>query len=1131
MLQHKALVNNTRGKVNFQKPILIFLCLCLSLFFGTPVENFAQTSYTERNIIVDREVLSEIHSSGTASFWVNFRKKADLSPAYGMEWSERGRYVYEELAKDATSSQAELIDYLTSNGIPHQSFWIKNTVYVKNSGIRTLNNLQNFKGIESIELAREFVLVEPVESEPATRNSTRAIEPNIARIKADQAWALGINGSGLVVANIDTGVRFSHETLVNQYRGNEGGGIFSHDYNWYDPHRNYPAYFNYFDVPADPNGHGTHVMGTSVGDGGGMQIGVAPDADWFACRGCYGSSCYDFALLTCGQFLAAPTRVDGTDPNADLRPHVVNNSWGGNGEYNDWYQDVVDNWHALGIFPVFANGNAGAILGNVGNPARYGNVTGVGATTQSTGELALFSSWGPTDNPDNINPTMGYTAMKPQVAAPGASILSASPGSDSSYQYMSGTSMASPHVAGLVALMWQAGSCLTGNYAVTENLIEHTAWPIEYNDGSPDTGLYPNYATGWGEIDVLAAIQAAKGYCAESSLEGVVTDQSSGTPIEGASVEISNSEGFNLRSYSQANGSFVNSVEMGSFDLTASKYGYFPETVNNVSVSSSQAVSRDFSLQRRPTLTITGTVYDGGVFGGDSHGHPLPATINLAASGFSQVINTDPTTGYYQVELFQDVTYSIIVSSSGYDTLIGTFSPDSNPYLMDYYLYVSLPACSAYGYGYEGGSLFEPFETGQLPSGWANVDYEENGQVWTFDNPGDWPNYSGEGGFADLNSYYYHSLYGPGQVQNAGLRTRPLDFSSATGMDVRLRFNTDFYLDNHGYETATIKVSRNGGETWSTVWTEEDDLWFAYVELDITAEAAGAEALTIEFLYEGTDGGAWQVDNVHVTAGECMPLLEAAVSANFIATPNSGAAPLQVQFNNQSSGDYDSCVWAFGDGNSLTSCDDLNHTYTSAGTYIVSLTVSGPGGEDEQEDHINVYESVLANFSAAPNSGAAPLTVDFTNQSEGDFDTCMWNFGDWNDSDQCDPSHTYTSAGTYTVSLTVSGPGGEDEQEDHINVYEPVQANFSAAPNSGAVPLLVQFNNQSSGDYDSCVWAFGDGNSLASCDDHSHTYTSTGTYSVSLTVSGPGGEDEQEVIIQVFEEEENFSIFLPLVFR
>jgi len=153
-------------------------------------------------------------------------------------------------------------------------------------------------------------------------NGLNSIEPNLLHINADDAWVLGYTGEGLVVSSIDTGVRYTHQALVNQYRGNQGGGSFNHDYNWFDPYGDY-------NIPTDGMGHGTHTMGTMVGDDGvSNQIGIAPDAQWMSCRGCNTNNCTDAALLACAEFIEAPTTVDGESPNPDMRPNVVNNSWG-----------------------------------------------------------------------------------------------------------------------------------------------------------------------------------------------------------------------------------------------------------------------------------------------------------------------------------------------------------------------------------------------------------------------------------------------------------------------------------------------------------------------------------------------------------------------------------------------------------------------------------------------------------------------------------------------------------------------------------------------------------------------------------------------------------------------------------
>jgi PKD repeat protein len=151
--------------------------------------------------------------------------------------------------------------------------------------------------------------------------------------------------------------------------------------------------------------------------------------------------------------------------------------------------------------------------------------------------------------------------------------------------------------------------------------------------------------------------------------------------------------------------------------------------------------------------------------------------------------------------------------------------------------------------------------------------------------------------------------------------------------------------------------------------------------------------------------------------------------ADFSAKPTSGPAPLMVYFTNRSSGDYDACAWSFGDGGTSSDCADPSHVYASAGAYTVTLTISGPRGSDTltRTNLITTYQPVQADFSAQPISGPAPLTVEFTNRSSGDYDACAWSFGDGGTSSDCaDPSHVYASAGAYTVTLSVSGPGGSD---------------------------------------------------------------------------------------------------------
>ena len=153
--------------------------------------------------------------------------------------------------------------------------------------------------------------------------------------------------------------------------------------------------------------------------------------------------------------------------------------------------------------------------------------------------------------------------------------------------------------------------------------------------------------------------------------------------------------------------------------------------------------------------------------------------------------------------------------------------------------------------------------------------------------------------------------------------------------------------------------------------------------------------------------------------------------ADFSVANSSGSAPLTVQFTNTSTGSYDTSSWNFGDASDISPATNPSHTYNTPGTYTVVLTVTGTEGSDTKTCNGCVFvEGVLppeADFSLSPTSGVAPLAVNFTNLSTDSFNTSDWSFGDGsNDSSATSPSHIYNDPGIYTVTLTVSGPGGSD---------------------------------------------------------------------------------------------------------
>jgi PKD repeat protein len=252
-----------------------------------------------------------------------------------------------------------------------------------------------------------------------------------------------------------------------------------------------------------------------------------------------------------------------------------------------------------------------------------------------------------------------------------------------------------------------------------------------------------------------------------------------------------------------------------------------------------------------------------------------------------------------------------------------------------------------------------------------------------------------------------------------------------------------------------------------------------------------------------------------------LPLYAQTLTASFSATPDSGVGPLSVDFTDESFGGIiTSWSWTFGDGGTDT-LQNPTHTFTDTGSFSVTLTVTGPSGSDDttRTEYIRVTEQPpVAEFSGNPTTGTNPLMVTFSDSSTGTINSWKWYFGDGDSSLIQNPTHTYNDTGTYDVSLTVKGPEGSDTETkfDYITVTAPPPvANFSANPDSGDRPLMVDFTDQSTGGrVTSWLWDFGDGDA-DTVQNPSHEYTTTGLFDVSLQVSGPGGTDDTIMVDRI----------------
>jgi subtilisin family serine protease len=445
---------------------------------------------------VDSLVLDQLRAQGRADIFVKMSSDASLDDAesYGSK-NARAQHVYDVLNAQADQSQQGLRRYLDQRAVGYQVFWINNSILIRGASRDLVNEIAGRSDVAYIR-GNHTVKLDVIESSAsAAPDSVNAIEWGVQKIRAPAVWATGNTGQGIVVSSVDTGVRYTHHALVNQYRGNTGAG-FDHNYNWWDPSK---VCGNPSLAPCDNNMHGTHTMGTMVGDDGGTnQIGVAPGAKWIATKGCETNSCSDTALIGSAQFIACPTRLDGSAPDCTKAPDVVNNSWGGGGGDN-WYISYVRAWQAAGIIPVFSAGNSGSNCNTMGSPGDYPNVYGIGAISIND-TLASFSSKGP-----GI-----FKPQKPDFVAPGDNVRSSTNSSDTSYGNLSGTSMAAPHVVGSVALYLSARPAATFKniYAVFKASSNHAlnAPPGPDTCGGRNFDVYPNFIYGNGRLDIGRAL-------------------------------------------------------------------------------------------------------------------------------------------------------------------------------------------------------------------------------------------------------------------------------------------------------------------------------------------------------------------------------------------------------------------------------------------------------------------------------------------------------------------------------------------------------------------------------------------------------------------------------------------------
>jgi len=458
-----------------------------------------------------------------------------------------------------------------------QPLWIVNAVSLY-AMPHVLQELAERPDVDIIYPLYPIELIEPVyEGPPLEREDLKGeVEPGIVVTGAPELWAIGIDGTGALVCDMDTGADGNHVAFADRWRGLDAGVPASAA--WFDPVTN-------TDFPFDSGSHGTHTLGTILGKDGDHIIGMAPGAKWIAAgvidRVSISQTIQD-ALLTM-QWTIDP---DGNPGTVDDVPDVVNNSWGIPGtDCDDTFWTAIDNAEAAGTVYVWAAGNEGPFPRSLRSPAdriqTNVNTFSVGALKQGGKKITSFSSRGPSD--------CDRETIKPEVTAVGDNVISSIPGDR--YSDMSGTSMAAPHVSGAVALLRSAHP----NATVDEIKLALLNSCVDLGDLGEDNKY------GMGRIDMVGAL-GELGFGEHGGVRGTVSVKETGDPIEDAQMTVNETQ---QQMATGQDGKYRFLIETpGSYIVTASHpdYGEFPKEVD---IAAGPWTVLDFQLSNVPVADFT----------------------------------------------------------------------------------------------------------------------------------------------------------------------------------------------------------------------------------------------------------------------------------------------------------------------------------------------------------------------------------------------------------------------------------------------------------------------------------------------------------------------------------------------
>lgn len=530
--------------------------------------------------------------------------------------------------------------------------WLAQALIVRASP-RALARLEGAPGVRAV-LPEPSLRVEgpPL---PAPGSAAAALPPgadaaplwNVRMVRADAVWQrLGLDGSGVTVGIIDTGVDYHHPLLASRYRGYVRGGLPLNVGNWWcqggDAFCGQGTRY-----PVDGYGHGSHVAGSILA---GEGVGVAPGARWVAARACLGKDCPYSLVVGALQWLL--------DQAPERQPDVVNFSLGTTDPlHQELYRPVFNRLHAAGVVLVAATGNSSDALQA---PASFTSTIGVGAVT-AEGRVWAASARG----------VSAWNEVKPDLVAPGTGITSTVPGGG--LQRSTGTSMATPHVSGVVALLLQADPELDPDEV--KALLRAHARPLG--------GARPDPAAGWGLVDAYGAAAAV---AQVGQLRGQVRREPDGGLIPWARVTVADELGNPLAELEVGaeDGAYRADLQPGRYLVIARAFGFQTRT-ERVSVAAGAETRLDFRLLLAdPMGTFKGRVLDA------QSGAPIAASLQLEGVPFA--LPSDPVFGFSQN--LPPQSYRVRIAELGYrvaedvikvlpgETLVRTYSLEPAPRIL-----------------------------------------------------------------------------------------------------------------------------------------------------------------------------------------------------------------------------------------------------------------------------------------------------------------------------------------------------------------------------------------------------------------------------------------------------------------